>query len=193
MFNVDVCNNFTDLMLDVETLGRDGKFVVTSVSFVPFCLKSDFALISDDYIFMESISVSDSIKRNFRINRDTIEWWLATDAGMFKNQLNSEITVPEFCAHLEFYLLHFPNIERVWATAVIDYQAISNLFEECGKDNPIPYFKRLCARTMSVFSKDILGQLKAPKGINDHNPVNDCLNQIAELKEDYGNLCKLKM
>ena len=179
--------NFTDLMLDVETLGRDGKFVVTEVSFVPFSLGLPFEVTPEvEALTLKcSISVKDSLKKGFKINSETVEWWIGTDKEKFKQQLDSEISINFFCSVCEDYIKKFTNLKRVWATAALDYQAISNLFDSCGRDNPIRYNKRMCARTLNMLADNFLGTEKAEKRVNDHDSVQDCINQIFELCENF--------
>ena len=77
---------YTDAMFDVETLGRDGRFVVTEVSIVPFNIENkdiDFSSL-EDYIFTCKINIKDSLSKGFNINPETVKWWIQTDLDLFK-------------------------------------------------------------------------------------------------------------
>lgn len=186
-------DHFTDLMLDVESLGNEGKFVVTEISFVPFCLDDKF--VESDALkssFNTKISVNDSLRNGFKINGSTVEWWVSTDKELFKKQFDGTLSLLEVCDNISEYIDSFKNAKRVWATAVLDYFAISNIFNECGKQNPITYNKRMCARTVNSISEMLLLEKSAIKNNNDHNSINDCVNQIIQLSDNFNKLKNIK-
>ena len=192
MENKDAINSIeevTDIMIDIESLGNAGKFVVTEVSFVPFNINKGI-IFSETYSFSVSICVQDSLEKGFKINPDTVAWWITTNIDLFKKQLDGKLTISKACGHITDYLNVFPNIERFWATAVLDYQGISNLFDSVNLPNPIPYNQRLCARTHAMMAKILLGDEKAPKRPNNHISEQDCINQILEIMEDHQKLLK---
>ena len=74
MENKDVINSVeevTDIMIDIESLGNAGKFVVTEVSFVPFNINKGITF-SETYSFSVSICVQDSLEKGFKIDPNAV-------------------------------------------------------------------------------------------------------------------------
>lgn len=164
---------FTDVMLDVETLGNEGKFIVLSIALVPF--NPNTGKVGKAYSI--NIDLADSINLGFKANRKTIKWWSEQESStfidMFKNTLSIERAINSLITYI-----NINNFDRFWATAVLDYQAISNLCEAVNLKNPIVYNKRLCARTVRT-----LHDTKFPNIYvgNTHNAEDDCKRQIEVL------------
>ena len=62
--------NYTDAMLDVETLGNEGKFIVTSIALVPF----DPSTGETGEPICWNISVSSQIHAGFTVTDSTLAW-----------------------------------------------------------------------------------------------------------------------
>jgi hypothetical protein len=164
---------YTDMIFDVETFGNEGRFAVISVSFTPFNISSK--QIGNPKLFR--ISLDESIKKGFTINNSTVSWWLNQNIEVLKNLLNCNDPIESSCYQIQEYLEEF-EIDRFWASATLDYQAISNLFAECKIPNPIVYNKRLCLRTIRELSKT-KQEYKHPTFT--HNPTDDCRVELKEL------------
>lgn len=164
---------FTDVMLDVESLGNEGQFIVTSIACIPFNPITGETGEPRQW----TISIANSIKYGFSANPETVEWWTKQSPiefqGMFKNHKSISTSIKE----MKDYFRHY-CFERCWATGTLDYQAISNLSAVCDRKNPIHYSIRLCARTI----RHIYNAKYPPIVIeNTHNAVDDCKKQIEVL------------
>lgn len=181
--------DYTDIMIDVETLGNEGKFVVTQVSLVPFFINPNIDAGSGlTSCFDMGISVKDSLKKGFELDVDTIKWWINTNTELLGEQLNYSRTVEEVCEKIVKYISTFDRDVRFWATATLDYQAISNIFNSVNIKNPIKYNKRFCARTVRLLA----GEDKDYKNNNSHNATEDCVNQIIQLRTHL-DILKIKL
>lgn len=172
---------YTDIMIDIESLGNEGNFVVTQIALVPFTMTDDNDLeILKQHSFVEGISVASSIDKGFKVDSNTIEWWIKTDVKMLSTQFLHKKSVKEVCYNIEQYLSRLPNVKRFWATATLDYQALSNIFKSVEMENPFRYNKRFCARTIRL-----LAESKGNKYTNEnsHDAFEDCVIQIDKLKE----------
>lgn len=177
-----------DVMLDVETLDNEGKFLVLSIAAVPFLMHTEIEP-KNVSVFEERISIGDSIANGYKIGAETLKWWEKQDHQIFAKQMSGINSIAEVMDRLSNWVERVQISDtytkvRWWATATLDYQAISNLSNTAGIKNPIVYNERLCARTVKRTAK-LMGFIpKERTPLNDHSPVADCLNQISQLKEE---------
>ena len=170
---------YTDVMLDVETLGNKSNYVVTQISLVPFNLsKGDVAGRSDS--FSEFISIEDSLQKGLGIESDTLAWWLKQDVDVFKQQLSGSMTIKEVMDKMVDFIANTTSKDtRFWATAVLDYQSINSLSKIAGIPSPIFYRNRLCSRTIRFLWEQSTGKEFIFR--NNHDAYQDCLFQIEDI------------
>lgn len=165
-------------MLDVESLGNEGNFVVLQVSLVLF----DKNEIGDT--FSVNIDLNDSINKGFKTDKATVKWWTEQNpqvfASMFKNAISIEKAVGQMRNFIQQY-----DIKRFWASATLDYQAISNLSNSVNTKNPIAYDKRFCTRTIRMLHDSLYIPFELE---NSHDSIEDCINQIRVLRRHFENL-----
>lgn len=166
-------------MLDVETLGSNGSFAITQVSLVPFDLHTG-DVYKLDACYNYGISLSSNMEHGMRVDSSTLKWWIDTDSQELKRQLGYTGTIEECATSMAGFIDSIkPN--RFWATATLDYQAISLICSAAGIENPIPFNKRLCARTVRNLWMEKTGDFY--KNRNTHNAYEDCLLQIRDLRK----------
>ena len=165
-----------DAMIDVETLGNTGYFITTQISVVPFNVNTG-EYVGLDEAFNYGISVSNSMASGFKMEPNTLKWWLDTNPIELKRQLSFTGTVDGCVKELTDYIDRF-DIDRFWATATLDYQAINMLCGAVNARNPIPFNKRLCARTVRKIWERFGGKYERR---NTHDAYEDCVFQIEDL------------
>lgn len=170
------------VMIDIETLGVEGKFVVLEVSLFPFYL--------NDETIIEPITVkfdiSEQLNKGFDIDKDTMQWWLSNEntSKMLGNLLISDkYSIEKGCLIIDQYLKHL-KIEGLWSTASLDYLGLSNLFAETNIKNPFDFRKRFDARTLRFLNDMFFDPIKIE---NNHESLKDCENQITILKQQLQN------
>lgn len=178
-------------MLDIETLGNEGKFIVTSVVMVLFDLEN--GLIENKFLHF-NLELNDQIENGFLLSEDTLDWWTNMDPKIFQNMFKDRTSIEDVIKAITLFM-HHNDVAAVYATAALDYQGISNLSDLVNWVNPISYDKRLCARTIdrlhaSLFGEEYNNELKAIK--NTHNPLEDCKNQVRILVNQMKNIKKCK-
>lgn len=170
---------FTDVMLDVETLGNKSNYVVTQVSLVPFNMDTGEVASRIDS-FSEYISVEDSLANGLSIESDTLSWWLKQDPDIFKEQLSGRHSIREVMKMLSIYINKYTNSDtRFWATATLDYQSINSLSKIANIPPVVFYRNRLCARTVRMLWESKTGKTFTPR--NNHDAYQDCLYQIEDI------------
>lgn len=175
---------FKDAMIDVETLGLNGLFVVTQISIVPFDIGSGVYCNRQDS-FSVNVSLDDCLKHGLSLGAETLKWWLSTNPDMLSRTLGDGLSIKDSMIAMMDYTSKL-DVDRFWATATLDYQAISNLSSVVNMINPIPYNKRLCARTVRELYLKKTGTVY--KNENNHDSYSDCVNQINSLCNQLKNL-----
>lgn len=162
-------------MIDVESLGNEGLFIVTEVAIVPFNIENkEKANISE--CLNIRVNVDDGIINGFKIDKKTVDWWINEDKIKYESMLVGGHSLKESCSIISEYLESIVSFDRCWATATMDYQAISNMFSNIGLNNPIPFNKRFCARTVRLID-NMINKTQYVR-TNNHTAIDDCYNQI---------------
>lgn len=165
---------FKDAMIDVETLGVEGLFVVTQISIVPFDVNSGVVCSREDS-FSVNLSLKDCLNNGLSLNTETLMWWLKTNPDMLSCTISDGHLIKDAMVAITNYISKL-EVDRFWATATLDYQAISNLSSLVEVVNPIPYNKRFCARTVRELFLSKTGTTY--KNDNNHDSYSDCVSQI---------------
>lgn len=172
-----------DLMIDIETLGVSGKFAVSQVGACIFDVQT--GEIKNKFIC--NLSIDEQLnKLGFICSSNVLLWHMENDIDNFKSCLKDNNKVSVFCNDF-FKFIKSTNFERCWATATIDYQGIDTLFSHSVLANPIPYDKRLCARTVRKLYATKHPEFKYVS-TNNHNALDDCIAQVKDLVNWVGDL-----
>ena len=168
-----------DILLDIETLGNEGNFIVLSVGLVQFDIRT--GKIGDKFII--NLSETEQAKHGFNVSAETMLWW-SERMDMFHEVTKDQVCLENGCGIISRWLQIHP-FKRCWASATLDYQGISNIFFSQNLPNPIPYDKRLCCRTIREIYKFNHEYIHPDYT---HNPVDDCENEIKELVEQLNTI-----
>lgn len=165
------------IMLDVESLGNEGNFVVIQISLVPF---SEGYIYSRDESLCIYLNVEDQLQKGFHINVDTVKWWMGSERVKTLGKLLSspkKLSVKSAIIAVEEYLANYENVP-VYASATLDWTGISNLSASAGLPNPINYLNRLCFRTIRFLYQSVNAPLVYEPT---HDSYEDCVMQIQAL------------
>lgn len=125
-----------DVMVDLETLGKDDDAVVFQISAASFD-------ISTGKIFDEFNQIADISKVKSGIHGDTLKWWLDTDATLLKDLLSKGEHPPDRilqCFHA--WLNNQGNFMNryLWGNGILfDNKIIQAQFNRSGYGYPIYY------------------------------------------------------
>lgn len=79
---------WTDLMIDIETLGTKPGCVILSIGAVPFNLESgEVAEMKDG--FHQKISIASSLMSGFNIEQGTLDWWRQQDTNATRESFDT--------------------------------------------------------------------------------------------------------
>jgi hypothetical protein len=189
-----------DIMLDLETVGLCDNPVITQLSAVAFSFEDGNILGT----FNEHIGIRNSVKKGFKIDSSTIEWWLSQSDDIynevFMKALLSETKIEDILVaftewlrklKLEFGLDHKTNI-NTWGNGIAaDNKWIQQAYKLCNMEVPWKYYEDRDVRTLVDIGKRIFNHdhKKLVFEGKVHNALDDCKHQIKYCLEVY-NLIK---
>ncbi len=175
-------NKFTDVMIDLETMGTKSNCLILNIAAVEFNLKTG----ETGEVFYEKISLADSINNNFKIEADTLSWWLKQDDFARLEILNSNKTC---IVILDSFLKWFETRKTflVWGNSSrFDLGLLENYFNKFNLEIPWKYSNERDVRTLVHFIPDIKKNMLF-EGVR-HNSIDDCKHQIKYCSKIYNNI-----
>lgn len=171
---------YTDLMLDIESLGNKKDFVITQIAAVAF----DRNTGKTGPEFMINIDIEDSLKNGFTVDASTILWWMEQNdearRGITEGQKKA-IRVDHALFELRAFIQSLePNTLRVWGNgATFDISALKAYYYNTGaKALPWKHTLERDVRTIVEFAPDIKAEWVNNFQGTKHDPIADCKNQI---------------
>lgn len=164
-------NKFTDLMVDIETMGNQSFSSIISIAALEFNLETG----KTGKEFHMNISLESNMELGLNPNPDTIMWWLQQNeqaridlATSFKVTINEALMkFRDFCSK-EY---------NVWGnSARFDLGLLQNAYNRLLINIPWDFRKERCVRTLVSFAPDI--KVNYSYTGTAHNALADCYNQV---------------
>ena len=189
-----MAENYTDLMVDIETMGTNPGEMILSISAVPFNILTGN---TDIKVFNRFIDIGN--EKKLKINLNTMIWWLKQDKEAIDKLLQNQ-TLPTFevLKLFQMYMKSFVSrtdvgkdgkpIYRIWGnSARFDLGMLEFAYNEYGLEVPWNYLYERDVRTLVEFAPHIKKETVF-EGVR-HNAISDCLHQIKYCTKIY-NLIK---
>lgn len=181
-----------NLMLDLETLSTEPGGVILTIAAIEFNLETG----ETGREFLWKINLKDSVEAGFKIDPDTLIWWLKQNPEVFKdNVIPDGMTQP-----LKVVMEDIVNVFRYTLSPKICVWGNSNRFD---LGILIPYLNQVTDRPVWRFSNErdvrtlvalcpeikaeVVKQAKADN-LDLHNPIVDCKVQIEYCTKIYNTL-----
>ena len=165
-----------DIMLDLETLGREAKCVVTQLG----------ACYFDRYTgklgkeFISNISMGSCFDVGLNIDSETLNWWLD------RKDLISWLDEPlELKKVLENFSLFYKIGDLIWSHNSFDIPILKACYIACDLEIPFHYRDTRDLRTIVDIGKIDLSKYKC---LNNHNALDDCFFQIKYCSDGFKKL-----
>lgn len=169
-----------DCMLDLETLGRDADAVVMQIGLCRFDIWTGEV---DPEGFEVNIDINDSLRRGFRADGSTIEWWLRQDtAAQYAVVADPKYPVKKALKMASEYV---GDCKLLWSHT-FDITILSYHFRKVNLKLPVHYRNHRDIRTLmclagwSKFDYETFGMPCLR-----HTALADCKNQIRYAHECF--------
>jgi len=172
-------SDFTDVMVDIETLGTAAGSVVLSIGAVAF--SEDTPEAEWGMLRSSPISVASCRSYGLTLDESTLAWWLGQEDAARKlltDALASDAASLE--QSLAVFSSWFPSKARLWGNgADFDNALLAAAFRAVGARPPWNYSDSRCFRTM----KRVFDNVPAPEfqGVR-HDALADALHQTRHLQ-----------
>lgn len=173
---------FNQVMLDLETMGTDENFVILSVGMVKFNI--DTGEIGNKLHL--KISINDSLKKGFKIDGNTLIWWLNNDKKA-KEMINKG---EKFSINNTLdYISEFLNKDlEIWAKSPsFDCNLLKSYYQKLNRNIPWNFRNQQDVRTLINLNKKLYEEITKDVKIT-HDAIDDCINQINYYHQIYKSL-----
>lgn len=178
-------SKYTDIMIDIETIGDRMDSVILSISAVLFNMNGDIS----ERVFDKYIDIDSSIRAGAKVTCHTFLWWL----GQSEDARQTQISATRFdlaevlAAFTRWYNEHclYNNTElNVWGNgSKFDLGIITSAYESLGLKVPWKPWVEHDVRTVVRFNPEIKKAMKQDFQGVEHKGIDDCKHQIRYLIE----------
>ena len=169
---------YSNVMVDLETLGTVGDAAILSIGAVKFDIDSDNI---DDDGFYASISVDSNLEAKRRIQEDTLIWWIKQSAEAQTVFHEEKQTLGDALDGFADWL--GPDTSKIclWANgADFDLPMLQHAYVQRGQEVPWAFWNNRCYRTYKNLPHARQVNFKR-EGVH-HNALADALYQAKHLQ-----------
>jgi DNA polymerase III epsilon subunit-like protein len=178
-------NNFTDVMIDIETLSTKNNALILTIGAIKFNKNKDSNEIEKFYYKIDRKSCELLF---MHVDKETIKWWKEQPANLVhetfidnKNRININdalIKLSNFIKDCNYIWANSPNFDCV---------ILENAYNSCKLEVPWKFWQLRDTRTVYDLGKIRLNDIVIENN-NIHNALDDCYKQIIALKKSFENL-----
>lgn len=155
--------SFTDVMVDLETLGTGPHALILSIGAVPFTLGSHEVIPeNDERLFYHVIYPESAYRNGGMIDPDTVMWWLEQSFEARNALINPSVEPVSIHAALQEFvnwIAAYTNGEkkvRIWGNgAAFDNVILRSAFENAGIIPPWKFWNDRCYRTVKASNRGV--------------------------------------
>lgn len=177
---------FTNVMLDLETLSTKSNAVITQIGACVFNKPLEYPQLDKQpgQTFHKHVSIDSCLYKGFVIDESTIRWWMkqADDAraGFEESTISIKGALIDFQAWCHMTVQEFDKPIALWGNgAAFDNSILATAYARCGYRQPWEFFNDRCYRTVKNQFPEI--QKHVPEIA--HNALSDAQAQAAHLIE----------
>lgn len=166
---------YTDVMLDLETLGNKSNSALLSIGAVEFNIETG----EIGRKFYKVINLQSCLDIGLKINASTFYWWLqqnqgARDAVCVDKKFDIQTALHMFSGWMKDCIKDV----QIWGNgARFDIGILEDAYVACGiQEMPWSFRSERDVRTLVSFAPEI--KTAHPFKGTEHNPIDDCIHQI---------------
>lgn len=176
---------YTDVMLDLETLGNKSNSALLSIGAVEFNIMNG----KTGREFYKVINLKTCLDVGLKVNASTFYWWLeqsqeARDAVNVETKFDIRTVLHMFSTWMNDCI----DGVNIWGNGVrFDIGILEDAYVACGYDEmPWNFRSERDVRTLVAFAPEIKANLPFTGTL--HNPIDDCKHQIQYCTEIWKKL-----
>lgn len=184
---------YTNFMVDFETLGVRQQPCPGSFAIVAFNPAQNYREIVDLTIlpnYTAYLNLSEGIAAGLHIDHETVRWWMEQknrDALIAPVNGRAPLCYLDFCYLIQDFIEVWckqKEDRKIWCRGLdFDFALIKRIFQHTNQTEPWPYYagrdvRTFCSTILDSGQQRIL-QKQLQLRFEAHNPVTDCMAQIA--------------
>jgi len=176
----------TDLMIDLETMGRPPRGAIVAIGAVGFNIETGQV----GEVLDLAVSLVSSSEMGMKIDPRTVLWWLDQDKEAVKTWLRPDaMDLTAACiAFMDWYgkTLQADRKTRIWAKGPsFDLVILQSALRRCKMGAPWHHRQERCVRTI-IDQATQQGMVELERTELRHSAVEDCLYQIKQVHLAWG-------
>lgn len=162
------------IIIDIETSGRRNDAAITQIGIVPADENFD---VLDRYLIQAEPKTWNTCERTF--TGETLLWWIQQKNSPESNKPTHIVHSYKFLVDKLYQIFNRYNTEDtiVWTKGAMDLFCIKDICEYLNMEAPWKFWQPRDIRT----AKEFIKEWKTFEN-NNHNALDDALNQLRELK-----------
>lgn len=178
---------YTDVMLDLETMGNKSNAAIVSIGAVEFNLKTG----ETGRVFYRVVDLQSCLDVGLKINASTVYWWLMQSEAARKRICAKGEHISTVLNAFNLWMQDCVEKVKIWGNgARFDIGILEDAYVACDVYTPWYFRSEMDVRTLVAFKPEIKANCKMV-GV-EHDPIDDCLHQITYCVETWKALNKPK-
>ncbi len=164
---------YTDVMLDLETMGKTSNAALVSIGAVEFNIETG----ETGREFYRVIDLQSCLDIGLKVQASTIYWWLQQSEAARKRIYAKGENIRDVLVAFHDWMLEGTEKVKIWGnSARFDIGLLEDAYVACGMDNPWYFRSEMDVRTLVAFAPYI--KANYPMIGVEHDPIDDCKHQI---------------
>lgn len=165
---------YTDVMLDLETMGKKSSSAIVSIGAIEFNIDTGKTGRS----FYSVVDLQSCLDLGLKVNASTIYWWLQQSEAARKRICEKGEHIQKVLGDFNLWMSECVYKVRIWGNgARFDIGILDDAYEVCNLKTPWYFRSEMDVRTLVAFKPEIKANM--PFIGVEHDPIDDCKYQIA--------------
>jgi len=171
---------YTDVMLDLETMGNKSNTAIVSIGAVEFNLLTG----ETGREFYKVVDLQSCLDVGLKVQGSTIYWWLQQSEAARKRIYDKGENLPSVLGAFDFWMQDCVNKVKIWGNgARFDIGILEDAYAACHLENPWYFRSEMDVRTLVALKPEI--KANYPMIGVEHDPIDDCKHQIGYCFETW--------
>jgi len=176
---------YTDVMLDLETMGNKSNTALVSIGAVEFNLETG----ETGREFYKVIDLQSCLDLGLKVNGSTIYWWLQQSEAARKRICEKNEHLSTVLGAFNVWMQDCVDKVKIWGNgARFDIGILEDAYVACQLKTPWYFRSEMDVRTLVAFAPYI--KANYPMLGVEHDPIDDCKHQIGYCVEIWHQLNK---
>jgi len=178
---------YTDVMLDLETMGNKSNAAIVSIGAVEFNLETG----ETGREFYKVVDLQSSLDYGLNVNGSTIYWWLQQSEAARKRICEKGDNLAGVLGEFNLWMQDCVEKVKIWGNgARFDIGILEDAYVACQLETPWYFRSEMDVRTLVALKPEIKATF--PNIGVEHDPIDDCKHQIGYCCATWRSLNKPK-